>query len=74
MDFHAIKARYNAAFDAYHEISSRNAESARGGKQPSAVDLEREETALGLLEKARRALFKAIGLSGNYALFLCVWA
>jgi hypothetical protein len=60
MTFDAIKARYRAAFQAYHEIMKRNAETSRGGQEPCADDVERETQALRVLADARRALFAAI--------------
>ena len=34
VDFQTIKARYNAAFDAYQLVAKRNAERALGGGEP----------------------------------------
>ena len=61
MDLHAIKSRYNAAFDAYRQIHRRNTERAISGDQPSASDLEGEASALRNLEEARRSLWQAMG-------------
>jgi hypothetical protein len=60
MDFRAIKARYHAAFDAYHEIMRRNAERAVAGEPPNSAENEREAEALNVLSQARRDLFAAL--------------
>jgi hypothetical protein len=62
MDFTALKARYQAAFEAYRQITKRNAESTISGDTPSAVDIEREAKAQRALEEARRELFDAFGV------------
>jgi hypothetical protein len=62
VDFRALKARYHAAFDAYHEIMKRNAEQALAGELPHPEEVEREEKALSVLSEARRELFAALRL------------
>jgi hypothetical protein len=60
MEYETSKARYDAAFDAYHEIARQNAEHGLGGGTPSVADLQRERNALAVLEEARRAFLKTI--------------
>ena len=60
MNFNDIKARYDAAFDAYNEIQQHNAQRAANGEKPSALDFERESKALGALNDARRELLAAL--------------
>ena len=63
MDFEAIKEKYNAAFDAYHDIMKRNTASTLLGVNPNQADLEREDKALAVLSKARRDFFAALAPS-----------
>jgi hypothetical protein len=65
MDFNAIKARYNAAFDAYQQVTKGNAERQVAGEKPSQTDLDREAAAKGALENARRALFAALAATST---------
>jgi hypothetical protein len=65
VDFLSLKARYNAAFDAYHEIARQNAQRSLTGENPSTTDVQREQSALGVLEEARGALLAALALPAN---------
>ena len=58
-DFEALRLRYNAAFDAYHAISTENAKRAVTGQSPEVEDLIRERRALEALAAARRNLLAA---------------
>jgi hypothetical protein len=63
VDLQTIKARYHAAFEAYNQVTKRNAERASSGEKPSAADIDHEKKARGALEEARRALSAALALS-----------
>ena len=60
MDFQLVKARYNAAFDAYQQVLKRNSERSLVGDRLDADDIEHEKKALRILEEARRALWAAL--------------
>jgi len=60
MDFQTIRQRYNVAFDAYHEISSRHAKRFIEGDPPSTDELIRERRALEEFNAARSALLAAL--------------
>ena len=61
VDFQTIKARYNAAFDAYQLVAKRNAERALGGGNPDPAAIGHEKIAFATLQEARRALWGALG-------------
>ena len=60
VNFHTVKARYNAAFDAYQQVLKRNSDRTVGGEKPDVSDIEHEKNALRLLEEARCALWAAL--------------
>lgn len=62
-DFEALRLRYNAAFDAYHAISTANAKRSVTGESPPVDDLIRERRALEALAAARRELLAALDLT-----------
>jgi hypothetical protein len=59
-DFEALRLRYNAAFDAYHTISTANARRSVTGDSPPVEDLILERRALEELAAARRDLLAAL--------------
>ena len=59
-DFEALRLRYNAAFDAYHAVSTENAKRSVTGDSPAVEDLIRERRALEALAAARRDLLAAL--------------
>jgi hypothetical protein len=59
-DFEALRLRYNAAFDAYHTISTANARRSVRGDSPPVEDLILERRALEELAAARRDLLAAL--------------
>lgn len=59
-DFEALRSRYNAAFDAYHTISTANARRSITGESPPVDDLILERRALEELAAARRDLLAAL--------------
>jgi hypothetical protein len=61
-DFRSVRLRYNAAFDAHHELAAANAKRAIDGDPVSVDDLIRERRALEELAAARRELMAALGL------------
>ena len=57
--FSVVRLRYRAAFDAYQNISARNAETVSKGGAPSEQDLVAERTAATELNEARDAMMAA---------------
>jgi hypothetical protein len=64
VDLRTIKARYNAAFEAY-QVRKRNAEQTPSGEKPSAADIAHEKKALRAVKKARQALLTALAMDGE---------
>jgi hypothetical protein len=65
-DFQTVRQRYNAAFDAYHEISISNARRSIAGDEPTTDELIYERRALEELEAARSALLAALDPISNH--------
>jgi hypothetical protein len=59
-DFRALRLRYNAAFDAYHELATLHAKRFIEGDPPSTDELIHERRTLEELDAARRALLAAL--------------
>jgi len=53
-EFEIVRARYNAAFDAYRKVTSSNARLALDGARPNTGQLAEEKRAQEILEFARR--------------------
>ena len=59
-ELEALRARYEIASDAYHEIATRNLQEAVTGSHPTAEALQREDAARDLLGEARREYLLAL--------------
>jgi hypothetical protein len=57
------RSRYNAAFDAYRNVTSSNARLALGGGRPNAGQLAEEKRAQEALEAARREYLARLAVS-----------
>ena len=64
-EFEIARARYNAAFDAYREVTSRNARLALDGGRVSAEQLADEKRAQEVLELARREYLARLAVSSS---------
>jgi hypothetical protein len=63
-DIDALRLRYQAACNAYHQHANRVVESSKGGETPPVAELFAEEQALWELAKVRRELLD--GLAAAY--------
>jgi hypothetical protein len=63
MDFDALRARYEAAFEVYRVHTAKLIEHSKGGRHPSPQELAAEEEALYELTRIRRELLDALARS-----------
>jgi len=61
-----LKARYDAASEAYREITTRNARQALKGVRPSDEDFELEDVAQEELATARRAYLESLRVAAMH--------
>ena len=61
-----LKARYDAASEAYREITTRNARQALKGVRPSDEDFELEDVAQEALAAARRAYLESLRVAAKH--------
>lgn len=61
-ELQALRVRYNAAFDAHHEVMTRNYNLAISGHGPTAEQLAEEDQARDALRAARRDYLAALSL------------
>ena len=65
-DLSLSKARYDAASEAYREITTRNARQALNGVRPSDEDFQREDVAQEELAAARRAYLASLRVEAKH--------
>jgi hypothetical protein len=61
-----LKARYDAASEAYREIATRNARQAVKGVRPSDEDFQLEDVAQEELAAARRAYLESLRVAAKH--------
>jgi hypothetical protein len=61
-----LKARYEAASEAYREITTRNTRQAVTGLRPSDEDFQLEDAAQQELAAARRAYLESLRVSAKH--------